>query len=103
MLDSYDDCVVCGQKFKLEPGFWFGTSYVSYGIMVSVSGISFLLWWLIIGFSGNDYLLAYWLGSNALLLFLLQPTVMRLSRILFLGFFIHYSDHFDEEEPWNRL
>ena len=103
MLDSYEDCVCCGQKFKLEPGFWFGTSYVSYGIMVFVSAVSFILWWLLIGFSGNDYLLPGWLTTNALLLFLLQPLVMRLSRILFLGFFIHYSDHFDEEEPRNSL
>lgn len=103
MLDSYTYCPVCGQKFKLEPGFWFGTSYVSYGIMVFISAITFFLWWLIIGFSGNDYLLVYWIIANAVVIFLLQPYVMRLSRLLFLGFFIRYNPNFDEEPPENTL
>lgn len=103
MLESYTYCPVCGQKFKLEPGFWFGTSYVSYGIMVFVSAITFFLWWLIIGFAGNDYLIIYWLIANALIIFLLQPVVMRWSRLLFLSFFIRYNELYDEEPPENTL
>ena len=103
MLDSHKYCPVCGQKFKLEPGFWFGTSYVSYGIMVIVSAITFFLWWVIIGFSKDDNLLIDWLITNAVIIFLLQPYVMRLSRLLFLGFFIRYNAHYDEEAPENTL
>ena len=103
MLDSYTYCPVCGQKFKLEPGFWFGTSYVSYGIMVFISAITFFLWWVIIGFSKNDNLLIDWLITNAVIIFLFQPFVMRLSRLLFLGFFIRYNEHYDEEPPENNL
>ena len=28
----YENCPVCSQKYDLEPGFWYGTGYVSYGL-----------------------------------------------------------------------
>lgn len=99
MLESYDDCVCCGLEYKQEPGFWFGTSYVSYALMVTLSAISFFLWWLVIGFGWNDTRLLLWLIFNAVLLFSVQPYVMRLSRIVFLSLFVKYDTHYDEAPP----
>lgn len=99
MLDSFKCCPVCDQEYKQEPGFWFGTSYVSYGLMVIVSAISFGFWWLIIGMSLDDYRLFYWLVANTVLLFVLQPYMMRLSRVVFLSFFVKYDPHFIEDPP----
>ena len=33
IFDMHEQCPVCGQKFDLEPGFWYGTGYVSYALM----------------------------------------------------------------------
>lgn len=98
MLEMHDRCKVCHQKFELETGFWYGTGYVSYGITVVISAVSFLLWWLIIGFSFDDNRLLYWLIFNGALMLALQPFLMRLSRLLFLGFFVRYNENFDKEE-----
>lgn len=99
MLESYDDCVCCGQWYRLEPGFWFGTSYVSYVLMVATSAVSFLMWWLIIGIAPQTWKLVSWLVFNALILFALQPYTMRLSRIIFLSMFVKYDPYYDKRPP----
>lgn len=84
-------CSACGQKMELEPGFYYGTGYVSYALTVAFSVASFVAWWVLIGISLDDNRLFWWLGVNALLLVLLQPFFMRLSRAIWLSFFIKYE------------
>ncbi len=84
-------CPVCGQHTEIEVGFYYGTSYVSYVLAVIVCVISFIAWWLIIGFSLDDNRFFWWLGFNAVLLIGLQPALMRLSRTLWLSWFVKYD------------
>ena len=98
ILDMHDACPVCGQKFDLEPGFWYGTGYVSYAIVVLFSGITFIAWWIIIGISTDDNRVLYWLLFNAVIVAILQPWLMRLSRVVYLNFFIHYDENYDQEK-----
>lgn len=98
-LESYDDCICCGQWYLIEPGFWLGTSYVSYALMVFASAVSFLLWWLIVGIGPEDWKLVTWLIVNSVLVVGLQPYVMRLSRILFLYMFVKYDPLYDQRPP----
>lgn len=98
MLSMYRKCAVCHQVYELETGFWYGTGYVSYGITVAFSVFTFLLWWVTIGFSLDDNRLLYWLIANAVLNILLQPFFMRVSRWIFLNFFVHYNENFDKED-----
>lgn len=99
MLDTYDDCVCCGQWYSIEPGIWFGTSYVSYGLMVLASGITLFFWWLTIGLGPQNWKLVAWLISNGIVLLVLQPFMMRLSRIIVLSIFIKYDPLYDERPP----
>jgi hypothetical protein len=94
----YDHCPVCRQKYELEPGFWIGTSYVSYGVMVAISATSFMIWWFIVGISVNDNRVFYWIIFNGLLLLIIQPWIMRLSRLIYLGFFVKYNENYDKEK-----
>jgi hypothetical protein len=84
-------CPECGQPFELEVGFWYGTGYVSYGLCFAISVASFIAWWLLIGMSTQDNRFFWWLGVNAALLILLQPWLMRLSRVIWLYFFVYYD------------
>ncbi|MEO8852394.1 MAG: DUF983 domain-containing protein, partial [Ginsengibacter sp.] len=36
-MKMYEKCEVCGQYFDIEVGFYYGSSYVSYGIAVAIS------------------------------------------------------------------
>ena len=84
-------CPVCGQPLDMEPGFYYGTNMISYGLAVLISIISFFAWWMIIGFSLQDARFFWWIGFNAILLVGLQPPLMRLSRTIWLAFFVPYS------------
>lgn len=86
-----ETCPVCGQPTDLEVGFYYGTSYVSYALTIAFSAASFVAWWLILGFSLYDNRIFWWLGVNAVLLLGLQPLFMRLSRSLWLSWFVKYD------------
>ncbi|MDQ2863130.1 MAG: DUF983 domain-containing protein [Bacteroidota bacterium] len=98
ILDMHDDCPVCHQKFDLEPGFWYGTGYVSYGLFVLFSAVTFGLWCLLIGVSTDDNRVVYWLVINAVAILILQPWFMRLSRVVYLLFFVSYNENYDKEK-----
>ena len=38
----YSNCPVCGQDFEIEPGFYWGAMYVSYGFTILFTAISFI-------------------------------------------------------------
>ncbi len=86
-----ETCPVCGQKFELEPGFWFGTGYVSYAFAVMLTGITFVIWWFTIGISIRDNSIFWWLGANGVVLVLLQPVIQRWSRSAWISFFVRYE------------
>lgn len=99
MLDMPEQCSVCHQRFELETGFWYGTGYVSYGLTVVLSVITFLLWWLIIGLSTTDDRVLYFVIFNGVLMILLQPWLMRISRVLYLYIFVKYNHNYKNEDP----
>jgi uncharacterized protein (DUF983 family) len=90
-------CQVCGQPIDLEPGFYYGTSYVSYALSIMICVITFILWWIIIGFSLKDSRFFWWMGVNAVILVLIQPVLMRLSRTIWLYFFVKYNPNWKNE------
>lgn len=98
IFKMYDTCPVCNQKYDLEPGFWYGTGYVSYALAVAISATTFIAWWVLIGISFNDNRVLWWLLFNSISLVVLQPWMMRLSRVIYLYFFVHYDEHYDATE-----
>ena len=99
IFDMHENCPVCNQRFDMnEPGFWYGTGYVSYGLAVAISAITFVAWWILIGVSFNDNRVFYWLIINTVLLVVLQPWLMRFSRVMYLYFFVHYDEHYETTE-----
>ncbi|MEO6356529.1 MAG: DUF983 domain-containing protein [Ferruginibacter sp.] len=100
ILDMPDTCPECGQKFDLEPGFWFGTGYVSYALAVALSVATFVAWLVLIGVSTEDNRIFYWLGLNGVLLIVIQPWLMRLSRVIYLYFFVSYDENYQQSKPF---
>ncbi|MDE1192900.1 MAG: DUF983 domain-containing protein [Arachidicoccus sp.] len=100
-MKMYDHCPVCGQPTELEVGFYYGTSYVSYAIGVAFSVATFVAWKVLIGltFDMDDNRLFYWMGANIALLILLQPIFMRLSRSLWLSWYVKYNPNWQTEKP----
>ena len=99
IFEMHDHCPECGQKYDLEPGFWYGTGYVSYALAVALSVATFVAWWVLIGISVNDNRVLWWLVANAVLLVVLQPWLMRLSRVIYMRFFVSYDHEYHKTRP----
>lgn len=99
IFDMYDNCPVCNQKYDLEEGFWYGTGYVSYALTVAISVATFVAWLVLVGVSINDNRIFVWLISNIVLLIIIQPWLMRLSRVIYLYFFVRYDKNYKNTKP----
>jgi hypothetical protein len=91
-----EKCPVCKQPYELEVGFWYGTGYVSYALSVLYLIITFILWWFIIGMSVDDRRFFGWMGTAVISLIILQPWLMRFSRVLYLYFFVKYDENYEK-------
>lgn len=98
-VKMHSHCVVCNQPTEIEVGFYYGTGYVSYALAVAFTVASFIAWWVIIGIGLNDNRIFWWLGINTALLILLQPLFMRLSRSLWISWFVKYNPNWEEQQP----
>ena len=99
IFDMPEHCPECGQKYDLEPGFWYGTGYVSYALAVAVSATTFVAWLVLIGVSTDDNRIFYWLGFNTIVLVVVQPWLMRLSRVIYMRFFVRYDESYEVTKP----
>jgi uncharacterized protein (DUF983 family) len=98
-LEMNKNCLVCGQPTEIEVGFYYGTGYVSYALTVAISIASLIAWWVLIGMSTEDNRFFYWMGLNALLLIILQPLIMRLSRSFWISWFVKYDADWKINQP----
>lgn len=93
MMQMPRNCPVCGQKMELEIGFYYGTGYVSYGLSVAVAVFNIVWYALLVGFSWKDNSVWWYLGITVGMLILLQPLLMRYSRVLYLYMFVKYGSN----------
>lgn len=92
-------CPVCGQPTEIEVGFYIGTGYVSYALMVAFFVSSFVAWKVLIGmtFELDDNRIFYWMFGSIALVILLQPIFMRLSRSIWIAMFVKYNPNWKNE------
>lgn len=98
MVEMNDHCPVCNQKTEIEVGFYYGTGYVSYAVTVAFSVATFVAWYVLIGMSLDDYRFFWWMGTNAVLMVVMQPLFMRLSRTLWLSWFVSYDKDWKDHQ-----
>ena len=91
LLKMRERCPVCGQKMELEVGFYYGTGYVSYGLTVALLAACFIAYWVLFGLSYKDNSIFYALGISVSVALILQPWLMRISRVLYLYMFVKYG------------
>jgi uncharacterized protein (DUF983 family) len=80
-------CSHCNEDFIREPGYYFGASYVSYSLTVGMGIGLYLLLEGVFKLETVSFLIAF--GS---LLIALLPVFYRISRLIWINFFVHYSE-----------
>lgn len=79
-------CSKCDLKYMIEPAFYFGALYVSYGITVAICIVTFIISKIIFDLALLSSFIAVFI---VLILFI--PVNLRLSRILWINIFINYK------------
>jgi uncharacterized protein (DUF983 family) len=89
-LKMNETCSHCGTRYKIEPSFFYGAMYVSYGV-----GIAFAVAAFIISryFIGTELLTSFFVIMGTLIGFM--PVIMRLSRNIWINFFMSYDKKLD--------
>ncbi|WP_163408574.1 DUF983 domain-containing protein [Flavobacterium ajazii] len=86
VLKMNDHCSHCGFKYQIEPSFFYGAMYVSYGLNVALGIAAFIVSFIIIGVTIEQSFLAI-----VITLIVLFPFILRLSRNLYINMFISYD------------
>lgn len=86
VLKMNENCSHCGLKYQIEPSFFYGAMYVSYGLNVAVGIAAFIVSFIFFGASIEQSFL-----SIVITLIVLFPFVLRLSRNLYINMFVSYD------------
>lgn len=85
-IKMHDHCSHCGQHYKIEPSFFYGAMYVSYGVGIAFGVAAFIVSHLFL----RANLKISFIAIIATLVFFM-PVIMRLSRNIWINIFIHYD------------
>ncbi|HSD08026.1 DUF983 domain-containing protein [Flavobacterium sp.] len=86
VLKMHEKCSHCGLKYQIEPSFFYGAMYVSYGLNVAVGIATFIITYLFFGVDIQTSFIAIIIS-----LILLFPIVLRLSRNIYINMFVKYD------------
>lgn len=86
VLKINDNCSHCGTRYRLEPSFFYGSMYVSYGVGIAFAVAAFIISYL---FIGTTLLTSFIVIVLTMLIF--GPIIMRLSRNIWINLFMSYD------------
>jgi uncharacterized protein (DUF983 family) len=86
VLKINDHCSNCRLKYRLEPSFFYGSMYVSYGVGIAFSVIAFLISYLVFESSLMGAFIAI-----VITMIVSGPIIMRLSRNIWINMFVNYD------------
>lgn len=86
VLKINDNCSKCGTRYRLEPSFFYGSMYVSYGVGIAFAVAAFIISYV---FFESSLMTAF--ISIVFTLIILGPVIMRLSRNIWINMFMSYD------------
>ncbi len=92
IFKMHETCSHCGTRYKIEPSFFYGAMYVSYAVGIAFGVAAFVISYL---FLGTNLKTAFIAIIATLIVFM--PVIMRLSRNIWINFFIHYDKNWKQQ------
>ncbi|MFV8344888.1 DUF983 domain-containing protein [Flavobacterium sp. ZB4P13] len=86
ILKMHENCGHCGLKYQIEPSFFYGAMYVSYGLNVAVGIAAFIISFVLFGSSLKVAFIA--IIASLIVLF---PFILRWSRNIYINMFVSYD------------
>lgn len=98
LFEMHERCSQCGLKYKMEPSFFFGAMYVSYGVGIAFAVAAFTIAFLFIGTGLLNSFIAI-----ILTLIVLLPLIIRLSRNIWINLFVKYDSNMTKTDRKTTL
>lgn len=86
VLKIHDHCSHCNTKYRMEPSFFYGSMYVSYGVGIAFAISTFIVSFVILN---SSLVTAFIVIVVTLIAFM--PIIMRLSRNIWINLFMNYD------------
>ena len=86
LFSMHDNCSNCKTKYKIEPSFFYGSMYVSYGVGIAFAVAAFVISFVLLESSINVAIVAI-VASQVLF----YPIIVRLSRNIWINLFMNYD------------
>ncbi|WP_426091012.1 DUF983 domain-containing protein [Flavobacterium sp. DSR3-2] len=86
ILKMHENCGHCGLRYQIEPSFFYGAMYVSYGLNVAIGIAAFIISFVL--FDTNLKVAFIVIIASLILSF---PFVLRLSRNIYINMFVSYD------------
>lgn len=86
LFKMHERCSHCGLKYKMEPSFFYGAMYVSYGVGIAFAIATFVIAYLFIGTGLINSFIAI-----TVTMILFMPVIIRLSRNIWINIFVKYD------------
>lgn len=96
VLKMKEHCSNCGFKYQIEPSFFYGAMYVSYGLSVAIGVATFI----ILYFLGLDLLYTFIGIFISLILF--TPFALRLARLIYINIFVGYDSEYKNDAYFEK-
>ena len=81
-----DQCGQCGLVYRIEPSFFYGAMYVSYGVGIAFSVAAFIISYVFFSSTLMQAFIAIF-ATNIVF----YPLIIRLSRNIWINIFVHYK------------
>lgn len=85
-LQMNKKCSHCNTKYKIEPSFFYGAMYISYGVGIAFAVAAFVVTHLILKLG-----LLHTFFAIVITLIVFLPIILRLSRNIWINIFMHYK------------
>ncbi|MGF1557517.1 MAG: DUF983 domain-containing protein [Flavobacteriaceae bacterium] len=94
IFKMHERCSQCNTKYKIEPSFFYGAMYVSYGVGIAFAVAAFVIARLFFGISLINTFIAI-----VVTMIFFMPVIMRLSRNIWINFFFSFDPKAKQTNP----
>jgi hypothetical protein len=92
VFQMHERCSHCHTKYQIEPSFFYGSMYVSYGVGIAFATAAWIISYVFLGSSKQT---GFWAIVGTLIVFM--PYIMRLSRNIWINIFLSYDKKLDKK------
>jgi len=86
LFKMQERCGHCNAKYMMEPSFFYGAMYVSYGVGIAFAVAAFIISYLFLGSSLKTAFIAI-----VATMVVFYPIVIRISRNIWINIFMHFD------------